>query len=43
VFAYDFSTHTATYFGNYDGTVTIDQANSLVTDIDFDADVSIIE
>jgi len=43
VFAYNFQTHQATYFGDYDGTVIIDEQAQLVAGIDFDADVSILE
>ncbi|MDQ3023812.1 MAG: hypothetical protein M3R04_05425 [bacterium] len=41
IFSYDFATHTATYFGEYDGTVVIAAAAS-VADIDFNADVTVI-
>lgn len=43
VFNYDFATHTAVYFGSYDGTVTITEQDMHVTGIDFNGDVSLID
>ena len=42
IFSYDFATHTAVYFGAYDGTVTISDQTKDVADIDFDADISLL-
>jgi hypothetical protein len=42
IFSYDFATHQATYFGEYDGAVTIDDAHLTVDGIDFNADVTTI-
>ncbi|MCB1186552.1 hypothetical protein KDL29_05225 [bacterium] len=41
IFAYDITTHQATYFGEYDGTVTVSGGDSH-SDIDFSADVSLL-
>ena len=43
VFVYDFATHTAVYFGSYDGTVEITEQAMAATGIDFDGDVSLID
>ena len=42
IFSYDFANHQAVYFGDYSGTVTVDDAHLTVNDIDFDADVTTI-
>jgi hypothetical protein len=42
IFSYDFNTHQATYFGEYNGTVIVDADNLNFTGIDFDADVTLI-
>jgi len=42
IFSYDFATHTAVYFGAFDGTVTVTDANKDHTGIDFDADISLL-
>ena len=42
IFAYDFATHTAEYFGEYPNAVSITEAAPDVTGIDFDADVSLL-
>ena len=41
IFAYDVTTHQATYFGEYDGTVTVSGGDSH-SGIDFTADVSLL-
>jgi hypothetical protein len=42
IFSYDFANHQAVYFGQYDGTVTVDDAHQTINAIDFDADVTVI-
>jgi hypothetical protein len=42
IFSYDFASHQAVYFGEAEGTVTIDDAHQTVSDINFDADVTVI-
>jgi hypothetical protein len=42
IFSYDFANHQGVYFGEYDGTVTIDAAHLTVDSIDFNADVTTI-
>jgi hypothetical protein len=43
IFSYDLATHQATYFGEYDGTVTLSDVSSNPSGVDFSADVSIID
>jgi len=42
IFSYDFATHQATYFGQYDTAITVDPGNLHHAGIDFDADVSLL-
>jgi hypothetical protein len=42
IFAYDFATHTAVYFGEYPDPVSITEGAPNVSGIDFDADVSLL-
>ena len=46
LFEYNFTTHQATYFGQYDdngGVVTVDSATDVIEDIDFTADWSLLD
>jgi uncharacterized protein (DUF2141 family) len=42
IFSYDFANHQAVYFGEYDGSVSVTEADQTVDDADFSADVTTI-
>ena len=42
IFSYDFANHQAVYFGEYIGTVVIDETHRAVADVNFNADVTVI-